>query len=319
MKTINKQWISAHLYYNKPLSQFLKDAVFPFVDDMKNHPSISHYFFIRYWEKGPHIRLRFLVKSDDITAIKKRLEVHFNDFFNEFPSQRTFEEGNWYPNDSVQWIPYEPEIERYYGPNGVAVSEKQFQPSSEAVKEIISAHKMWDYEYALGAAIQLHLGFAYAIGFSLREASEFFNFCFERWFPRAYYFNEKKVTREELFERKKATLISFNQNFDEQKSLLITNIATIWNGLSKNEEFQNEWLNQWVRESKTIHSELKYLAKKGSLTYPNLDVSKEHTYQSQPQWPLLDSYIHMTNNRLGLFNRDESFISYLLQRGLKEI
>ena len=34
---------------------------------------------------------------------------------------------------------------------------------------------------------------------------------------------------------------------------------------------------------------------------------------------LFVDYIHMTNNRLGIFNRDESYLSFMMMRCLEEI
>ncbi|MFP5247245.1 MAG: lantibiotic dehydratase C-terminal domain-containing protein, partial [Thermoanaerobaculia bacterium] len=35
-----------------------------------------------------------------------------------------------------------------------------------------------------------------------------------------------------------------------------------------------------------------------------------------PALPILVSYLHMTNNRLGVANRDEAYLAYLIARSL---
>ena len=57
--TNDNKWLAAYLYYSEPWEKLLSDAVLPFIDTMMAIPGVDHYFFIRYWEKGPHIRLRF--------------------------------------------------------------------------------------------------------------------------------------------------------------------------------------------------------------------------------------------------------------------
>jgi hypothetical protein len=45
---------------------------------------------------------------------------------------------------------------------------------------------------------------------------------------------------------------------------------------------------------------------------PTIDISEEQ----QQLWPIFESYVHMTNNRLGILNRDESYLGYLMQQSL---
>jgi len=50
-------------------------------------------------------------------------------------------------------------------------------------------------------------------------------------------------------------------------------------------------------------------------------------YQSIPgvpdiqldRWSIYADYLHLTNNRLGILNRDEPFLSYLITRSLKNM
>ena len=35
-------------------------------------------------------------------------------------------------------------------------------------------------------------------------------------------------------------------------------------------------------------------------------------------WPILESYTHMTNNRLGVLNRDEAFLGYLIENTMAQ-
>ena len=54
-----KQWLAAYLYYSGNWEKFLTNSVKPFVEDILDRKLAEQYFFIRYWERGPHIRLRF--------------------------------------------------------------------------------------------------------------------------------------------------------------------------------------------------------------------------------------------------------------------
>ena len=44
------------------------------------------------------------------------------------------------------------------------------------------------------------------------------------------------------------------ENFSSHKETLLPFFETVWEALQGGEEFEQEWLNQWVREMKTIGS-----------------------------------------------------------------
>ena len=43
------------------------------------------------------------------------------------------------------------------------------------------------------------------------------------------------------------------------------------------------------------------------------------TKRKQQLWPVLESYVHMTNNRLGILNKDEPFIAYFIKESFLEL
>jgi thiopeptide-type bacteriocin biosynthesis protein len=324
----NKKWLAAHLYYAEPWEKFLTRAVQPFAHSVLEDKQAGQYFFIRYWERGPHIRLRF--KGDPgvlESQVKPRLESYFTDYFNRYPSQREEheyvkklpEEHRWYPNNSVQYITYEPEIERYGGDTCIVTAEKQFEASSNAVLAIIGEAEDWDYDRALGAAIQLHLGFAFALGMDLTETTAFYTRISQVWFSRAYGYDEK-ISPEELKKRQEITLKAFNENFDKQKETLAPYHDTLWNAFAEGVEFEQEWLNRWLTDMAAIGGQLKNARDEGKLVLPawyKVQPSERIPQSNQQLWAILESYVHMTNNRLGILNRDEAFLGYLIKESLK--
>lgn len=326
----NKKWLAAYLYYAEPWENILVEAVKPFADKVIAEGLAEQFFFIRYWEKGPHIRLRF--KGDALVLdekVKPLLAQHFDDYFQRNPSEREDpewlkdvpEEQKWYPNDSLQFIEYEPETERYGGEHGILVAEHQFQASSEAILSVIKESlDSWDYSRALGGAIQLHLGFGYALGMDLYEMSSFFNQFFENWLSRAYYFFEKDISQEELESRKKETLIAFEKNFEEQKEGLLPFFETVWEALNEEQEFEQEWLNKWVANITKVRTALMTIQKDDKLVPPEWYMKRtqdDFSIEQQERWSIYDSYVHMINNRLGIKNRDEAYLGYLIIESVK--
>jgi thiopeptide-type bacteriocin biosynthesis protein len=323
-------WLGAYLYYAEPWEAFLVHGIKPFVQSILKEELATQFFFIRYWERGPHIRLRFKGDRNILEQeVKPWLTFFFLNYFQAKPSQRHEPDWvkalpaaqRWFANNSLQFITYEPEIQRYGGTTGILVAEKQFEISSQAVLACLEAGDEWTYERALGTAIQLHLGFAWALGMNLLETGYFYTSIFKNWFAQAYS-SIPSSSPEEIQKRQKDILDAFDYNFEQQKNTLVGYHQMVWNVLVKGMEFEQAWLNRWLRGMDTVGRELKAAQQKNLLALPQsfkpeseLDVPAK----KQMLWPILGSYVHMTNNRLGVLNRDEAYLGYLIKRSLEHL
>lgn len=334
MNRTSKTWLAAYLYYAEPWEEFLIKVMKPFVDDVMKEALAEQFFFIRFWEQGPHIRLRFKGETNILeNQLKPQLENYFLNYFKEYPSVRQDpkEMDKWqarqsnqqlFPNNSIQYIEYDPEVERYGGPLAILTAEKQFEISSRAVMAVIEDSEFWDYDRALGAAIQLHLGFAFALGIDLIEAGEFFSRIARHWFASAYGGYKgytATIPPEELKKRQEITMKAFEENFSNQKTALVSFHETLWSALTEGMEFEQEWLNVWIQQMKSITGELKAIQQQNKLTIPQWfqpELDKKTPVERQYWWPILESYIHMTNNRLGILNRDEAYLGFLIKESL---
>ena len=84
-----RTWLAVYLYYAEPWEKLLTEAVKPFAEQVISEGLADHYFYIRYWERGPHIRLRFMGDPDTLEGqVKPRLEQHFNAWMAANPSDR---------------------------------------------------------------------------------------------------------------------------------------------------------------------------------------------------------------------------------------
>ncbi len=330
MNGADQTWLAAYLFYAEPWEALLIKGVQPFARYVMEKNLADQFFFIRFWERGPHIRLRFKGEKKCLDLkVKPQLGSHFRSYFKVKPSYRKEpeqmkqlpEDQQWFPNNSVQFIPYEPEIERYGGPTGILVAEKQFEVSSNSVLAIIKESEQWDYDRALGAAIQLHLGFAFSMGMDLKETAAFYSRIAALWFSRAYRY-EENISPEELKKRRDTTTKAFEDNFSQQKPVLVPYFKTLWKAFTENVEFEQEWLNQWITDMAAIREQLKDAQTRGELVFPprfKLQPLEDIPEPYQQLWAILESYVHMTNNRLGILNRDEAFLGYLIKESLKEV
>jgi len=325
-------WLSAHLYYNEPWEQFLTEAVLPFADIVMRTGIAQSFFFIRYWERGPHIRLRFRVESEKLqTIFEPNLEEHFKNYFDSRPSLRTEpkyppgfpKDYKWHPNNTFRYETYEPELKRYGGVEGVKIAEEQFQASSRVVLEsMLDKAGRWSYDDALGLAIKLHLSFVHSVGMSKEEACQFFESYFENWLPSAFEFKLKNASNKEKEKQKKEKLNAFNDAYILQKKSLIAYHKTMWDHLESEDDFDDKLLRDWISSNKLIGLKLR-TAQQDEQLNPRSKLHR-YTFKDGPSanfelWEHYADYIHMTNNRLGVLNQDEGYLGFLMMKCMNEM
>ncbi len=325
-------WLSAHLYFDEPWEDFLIKIVKPYCETVVGSSAAEYYFFIRYWDRGPHIRLRFYGKKEALENIlRPNLEEYFKNFFRMTPSERdepsyhpnTPEEEIWLPNNSVQWIDYQPELERYGGIYGVALTERNFAASSKTVLKCIEevGSKNWTYEQALGIAIKLHLSFVHAMDMNLSDVAEFFNGILHHWLPLTL--QRERITQAQLTQQGDVILHSFEQFFAGQQEALVSYHAAFWEALSENADFEDEFLNEWYKSCQFTRQEV-MLAEAQDLLVERTEKYRISFFAHKEKkdclrWEIYADFFHLTNNRLGILNRDESYLAYLMMRSVEHL
>lgn len=328
-QSIDAEWLSVHLFYSEPWEKFLIKSLKPFVDTLVQAGISENWFFIRYRERGPHIRLRIKAESELLqTIVRHNLEEHFTYYFEAVPSKRTEpryprntpEDQKWLPNHSIIYDEYLPETARFAGPAGLAIAEQQFEISSTAVLQIISAKgDTWSYEDALGSAIQLHLSFVRALHFTLPESIAFFDLIFQQWLPYSFKFYHISLTKEQYSRQESDTLKAFEESFVEQKESLLDFHRAVWDLFDQDGEFEEDYFNDWVWDNRYIGSEFNKAYQAG-LLLPRPDELQSTNELSDPQkkilWPVYADFVHLTNNRIGLMNQDEAYLAWLIRQCL---
>jgi thiopeptide-type bacteriocin biosynthesis protein len=269
------RWLSAYLVCDEPWTPLLRGGILPFVETACASALCDRFFFIRYWEGGPHIRLRLRpAMGVDPAELRGRVDAAFGG------------------RSSVIHTAYEPELERYGGAERMDIAERQFEASSRAV--LAALEEEWPYEKALGAAMTMHVAFAAAARWSRPEASAFFRRAIA---GLAHWLVGPQPAAEALRE----LLDAFAERFAPQREMLRRHVDAVWEVADSQDGAGMPWLAVWSAESRTLLAELRGTFG-GSL---------------DPALPILVSYVHMTNNRLGVANRDEAYLAYLLARSLE--
>jgi thiopeptide-type bacteriocin biosynthesis protein len=124
------EWLYAKLYAGVPtLDRLLQTTLAEDIDQITASGAVSHWFFLRYNDPDPHVRLRFHGEP-------RRLEAEVWPVLREaFMASLDSGEG-W----RLQLDTYEREVERYGGPAGVELAEELFTADSEAVLHLLRAY-----------------------------------------------------------------------------------------------------------------------------------------------------------------------------------
>lgn len=310
----NIDWVSYHVYCFGPLNQFLLEYCEPLIEKLLNRELISCYFFIRYWERGPHIRLRFKpVVSGSQASIQAIIE--------EFATEISLSiDKNIYSHSEIsdglmsdRFVlkhNYIPEIDRYGGLLGIELAEQHFYHTSKMVITALKSINYQSYETILGMAMQLHVGFIYATGMSIGESTTLYKKVFQEWLPLAY--------GESLDRQKENSNVLSSENFDQvfekQKKMLLERVEHIWHSLISGQTYEQTWYNEWINETKIVCKSLRKLDLQKKLYSSNTSNEEVMDISYVNVTYVYNSYIHMLNNRLGVNNRDESYIAYILMR-----
>ena len=129
--SIGSEWLYVKIYAgNKTIDRILTEVIKPLTSQLVKSHSIERWFFIRYVDPEPHLRIRFQHQGD-------------RDFW-KFVLEQLYDQLNAYLQEGIvhkiQTDTYQREIERY-GQATTILSEKLFFYDSEAVINFLSLLK----------------------------------------------------------------------------------------------------------------------------------------------------------------------------------
>lgn len=267
--------LSFHLFYRKEADVLLL-ACKVFTDALLAEGIITHFFFIRYGEGGPHIRLRLFCRE----ANEKQLLGRISCWAVEHDGLLHMEE-----------CPFVPEVERYGGSACVMPAVQIFAASSQMVLNWLQQVYPVKTARRIGQAFKLHFLFLRAMGCTNAVIRTVLKSFLADWLPtacRALGLEAKEGNRllllfQEQRMKQQAVLKELLEQMDAQVAM----------------RFDDHLLQHYFESSK-----------KWAESFVVLDEAKRIS--------VLSSFLHMTNNRLGLSNYDESFVAFLLLKTLED-
>jgi thiopeptide-type bacteriocin biosynthesis protein len=316
-------WLATQVYYTEPWEQLLVKALKPYADIAIQMDIAEQYYFMRYWHRGPHIRLWFKGETEMLDMIlKPNIIEHFDNYFEAKASERAENPHGWLPNNSVHFIVTEPEVARFCGSVGLSIAEGQFQASSDIVLKLLKEKEFrWSYDDALGAAVKLHLSFVYALGMNVETAQVFFEQIYYNWLPAAFPIDPNTLNKYEFDKLVSDTSNVFAEGFESQRKKIVPFCFSLWETLSNKELMDNEAMITWIYANKIVKNELVAALQEGKLQpRPQnllLNTSVALSNSDLLLWSLYANFIHLTNNRLGINTKDEGYLGYLIMRSIK--
>jgi thiopeptide-type bacteriocin biosynthesis protein len=198
------KWLSAHIFYSAGLNRILRNAVIPFLHTAEEYLQLpAPYFFIRYGEGGPHVRLRLCIQQQHETSVKRLLA----------------------DAAPVQYIPYEQEIKRYGNERSILLAEQHFYLSSAYILRLIGSQPEWNTQMALAHALQMNMTLLYAMQLPAEQIMSICSKFIRSWLPRLYDKERSSIQQEKHF------LSLLEKRFAAYAPVLLPPAAALWSSL----------------------------------------------------------------------------------------
>lgn len=328
------EWMAFHVFYASDANPILVECVRPLVARLRADGLLDRWFFIKYWEEGPHLRIRLrpsdAAAADEVRAralaaltgfLERRpalYEVAVDDLQDLYRRMYLAEYGpeQWdevygaegvmpiQPNNTVVERPYEPEHDRYGGPGGTELAERHFEVSSDTVVGLLATTSTHVRPLQLGLSMQLSLGLAYAFLTDDAAVLEFFR-SYRTFWETTY--QEPSDDQHE----------SFDVSFERTWETFAPRLARIRAVCADPDAAAPGLEGAWARHARALRAQVDAAWADGTLAFPADRAAALAAHPEAVAPVLLSSYVHMTNNRLGSSILEEIYLSYLVERALE--
>ena len=268
--------LSFHFFYHQQ-PDILLVQLYRLIHYLEKQQELHHYFFIRYAEGGPHLRVRLFVDVNHTSKVRSLVML--------LADRASLVK-------QVEIVDYQPEVDRYGGLEHIGYAPYIFHISSETIFAYLADKKFYRIPNRLHIAFGLHYLFLKAMNCAPEEITSVLQDFIKQWLPMIYRKPLSKDETDNLY-------MSFKKSFLPQQAIF----KQVLRHLIDQAEVSN--FNDAVLTSYYIQTKC-YAAH-----YQKLSTEKRST--------IFNSFMHMTNNRLGIPNMEEAFVAYLLLQTLQSI
>ncbi|GAA4168366.1 thiopeptide-type bacteriocin biosynthesis protein [Sphingobacterium ginsenosidimutans] len=264
------------IYVNQDVESYIKTLVYGFLNSLQKNATISNYFFIRYKDQdGYHLRLR-LLSSVKTSELLRYLIKYDSSYDNEIR----------YKISGYRVEEYLPEIERYGGKEGIKIAESFFSYNSKFVAGCLRTSKDNSYNERLIQAI-----IANTIIINSFIHKDYINDFLEI---------SKRLWMGFIVTDEGSGIPDIGSVFDKRFQAAKDNMLTVYDYCMSNKKsaLHKRLENQCITHRKEFER--------------CLTLVTSFDFFSKPLYGIVDSLIHMNNNRFGISNLDESYVSSLI-------
>lgn len=268
---------------------FLADCVAPAADRLAADGQCSGWFFIRYWQGGPHVRVRLRDAApsgvDDLALVMQTwLLDHPEPSVDPaaYYRGRTSSDAVWHKHGEVVREVYTPELDRYGGPSAMGAAEDLFVVSTRVALAALRSPR-------LGAAYNLLAAFgSAACDTPAAEAT-----MLRRYVLSSRFNTEDPSDMDIRTIRERA-----EADFHGRGSAYLSSRAKVRAALGQ-DDARTGFLGLWHRTTAEYAGHLRELETSGKLG------------GAGSVWTILLSQLHMLHNRMGIELSEEYHLSWL--------
>ncbi|MEV6584053.1 thiopeptide-type bacteriocin biosynthesis protein [Streptomyces sp. NPDC051582] len=292
-----QSWQSLHLTLHTDgadTDAFVTGALAPLMDG-RYGPGAGAWFFIRYHEGGPHLRIRFRGAGSTGDPAREAAELAAE---LALSAAGTTPAAGTRPgrHGEVRAVPYEPETERYGGPAALPVAEELFAHSTRAAVDALRA--VPGRADRLRLALDLAHATAHALGLDELDSAGWLRRHAASWRWAA---EVRPLPGAAVHTR-------VNTVFAAQRTSLARRARAVRTGLD--EGSADPWLAEWTRQVRAADARLR-------AAVPPADRPDAPVRTQRRLW-VWASQLHMLFNRLGVTPDEERAVCRLAGRALLE-
>ncbi|MFJ9724669.1 lantibiotic dehydratase C-terminal domain-containing protein [Streptomyces sp. NPDC101209] len=314
-----RSWVSAHLFYHADQDAAIVGIVRPAAERLRRAGIADGFFFLRYWEGGPHLRLRVPTSPDRVQEVRSVIEETAAEFYRTSPSRSSMSAQEYaetapglakleqmsdydpelHPDNSVAFIDYVPETDVFGTGRSLEAVEHQLMATSVLAVELIArgrtpGQRAMDAFAMLAANRTLFTGILPELAYQAR------------------FLVESGGGAARLLES-----TEFEKYFDANKAHLRTSLEAVWSSTRGVALPDGSVAGKWLTATRDLNDTLVRLELLGELdAYPAFEAPAdvlEHINHLVPQL-IVERCAHLMCNRLGISLAQESHLRLLLTR-----
>jgi Lantibiotic biosynthesis dehydratase C-term len=316
-------WASVHVHGSGDLGEVLTGAVAPVMRRLVDDGSVHRWFYLRYWEGGPHLRVRAATLPDRGESVTGALRdglagwhmppstlsaTEYRQIAEHLARAegRTDYERDLLPPGTVRAVPYRPEHEVYGDGATLAAAERHFVESSALALDVLATAPTQGVRRGLALSVNLmtladHEPDLDRLGAAFRDAADGTN-----WSGRV---SPDVMSR-------------MNDSYERSRAQVGAEVDRAWRIAGGTEvPDEKEPLARWLASIRALRLALE-AAGDGFTASPAGSPHAWYLTRLEPARRSVAGVLlrctHLFENRIGVTTPDEIHIGYLVARALAE-